>query len=147
LIGMLFYTNRSMGRNYLLAKKIEERNLAARQAEEEGDMDKAIKLFEQNIREDYAEEFAFERLMIIYRKQKEYEKELKVINRGLKVFQQQMSEHLKNSLGRRIDEKTLEQLSNAIIKKTGAREKDLHYPDPIDKWIKRKEVVEQKLEK
>ena len=136
-----------MGRNYLLAKKIEERNLAARQAEEEGDMDKAIKLFEQNIREDYADEFAFEKLMIIYRKQKEYEKELKVINRGLKVFQQQMSEHLKNSLGRRIDEKTLEQLSNAIIKKTGAKEKDLHYPDPIDKWIKRKEVVEQKLEK
>src|SRR5213075_2283751 len=108
-----------MGRNYQLAQRIDERNFAARHAEAEGRLDKAIKLYEQNIKEDFADEFAFDRLMIIYRKQKEYAKESRVIDRGIEMFQQHMSEHLRHSLGKRIDEKTLEQLSRAIIKKTG----------------------------
>jgi tetratricopeptide (TPR) repeat protein len=136
-----------MGRNYQLAQRIDERNFAARQAETEEQLDKAIKLYEQNINEDFADEFAFDRLMIIYRKQKEYEKESRVIDRGIEIFQRHMNEHLKHSLGQRIDEKTLERLSKAIIKKTGADEKELHYPDPVSRWMKRKMMLEKKLEK
>jgi tetratricopeptide (TPR) repeat protein len=136
-----------MGKNYRLALKIEERNHTARQAEQNGDLDKAIKLYEQNIKEEYADEFAFERLMIIYRMQKEYKDELRVIKRGIEVFEQNMQEHLKHSLSRHVDGKKLEQLSNAIMKKTGLKKEELHFPDPIDKWIKRKEMVETKLEK
>jgi hypothetical protein len=43
---------------------LEERNKAAREAEEDGDLNKAVRFYEQNIREDYADKFAFERLMI-----------------------------------------------------------------------------------
>jgi tetratricopeptide (TPR) repeat protein len=136
-----------MGRNYQLVRKIEEKNELARQAELEGDLNKAIKLYEQNIREDVADEFAFDRLMIIYRKQKEYEKEAEVIDRGIELFQEHMNEHLKNSLAKRIDGKTLEQLSNAIIKKTRSKDQELHYPDPVDKWMKRRAALEQKLKK
>jgi hypothetical protein len=143
--GFLFVV--FMAKNYRLALKVEEKNNEAMVAEEEGNMVKAVKLYEQNIKEDYADEFAFERLMIIYRKQKEYADELRVINRGIALFQQNMKDHLKNSLSRHIDGKKLEQLSNAIMKKTGANSTDLHFPDPIDKWIKRKEIVEKKLEK
>ena len=134
-----------MGSNYQLATRIEERNQLAHQAELENDLSKASRLYEQNIKEDYADEFAFDRLMIIYRKQKEFEKELKVIERGVELFQQHMKEHLKNSLGRRIDEGTLEQLSDAIIKKSGRKNNDLNYPHPIHTWLKRKEIVEKKL--
>ena len=134
-----------MGRNYQFANKVEERNLEARQAELDLDLQKAIKLYEQNIKEDYADEFAFDRLMIIYRRQKEYEKELRVLSRGIELFQQDMNEHLKHALRHRIDEKTLEQLSNAIIKKAGLKEKELYYPDPVNRWMKRKLFVEQKL--
>jgi tetratricopeptide (TPR) repeat protein len=136
-----------MAKNYRLALKIEERNDAARLAEQEGNLDKAIKLYEQNIKEDYADEFAFERLIIIYRKQAEYKNELRVIKRGIELFEQSMKEHLKHSLSRHIDGKKLEQLSNAIMKKSGLKKAELHFPDPIDKWIKRKEVVEKKLGK
>ena len=72
------------GKNYQLALKVEERNKAAREAEEDGDLNKAVRFYEQNIREDYADKFAFERLMIIYRKDKEYKNELRVIKEGLK---------------------------------------------------------------
>jgi len=136
-----------MAKNYRLALKIEGRNDAARKAELDGELEKAIKLYEQNIREDYAEEFAFERLMIIYRKQKEYEDELRVINRGIELFEQNIEEHLKHSLARHVDGKKLEQLSHAILKTSGLKKEELHFPDPIDKWIKRKEIVEKKLEK
>jgi tetratricopeptide (TPR) repeat protein len=136
-----------MARNYRLAIKIEARNNEAREAEEQDNLDKAIRLYEQNIREDYSDEYAFERLMIIYRKQKQYKDELRVINRGIEVFQHNLKEHLKQTLSRHIDGKKLEQLSNAILKKTGSKKQELHYPDPIDKWMKRRETVQEKLEK
>lgn len=136
-----------MAKNYRLALAVEERNNEARLAEQDNDLNKAIKLYEQSIREDYADEFAFERLMIIYRKQKEYGDELRVINRAIKVFQQSMEDHLKHSLARHIDGKKLEKISNAIITRSGLKKEEVHFPDPVDKWIKRKEIVEQKMEK
>lgn len=136
-----------MGKNYRLAIKIEERNDEARLAEEAGNLSKAVKLYEQNIKENYADKFAFERLMIIYRKQKDFKDELRVINRGVELFQENMTEHLKQSLSRHVDEKKVERLSLAIMKGTGLKSKNLHFPDPIDKWMKRKEIVEKKLKK
>ena len=136
-----------MGKNYRLAIKIEERNDEARWAEQGGNLNRAIKLYEQNIKENFADKFAFERLMIIYRKQKDFKNELRVINRGVELFQENMKGHLKQSLSRHVDEKKLERLSLAIMKGTGLKNKNLHFPDPIDKWIKRKEIVEKKLGK
>jgi tetratricopeptide (TPR) repeat protein len=136
-----------MAKNYRLALKVEERNDAARLAEQEDHVDRAIRLYEQNIKEDYADEFAFERLMIVYRKQRNYKDELRVIKRGIELFEQSMKEHLKRSLSRHMDGKKLERLSNAIMKKSGLKKAEFHFPDPIDKWIKRKEIVEKKLKK
>ena len=136
-----------MARNYKLALRVELRNNEARQAEQAGHVQKAVKLYEQNIKEDYADEYAFERLMIIYRKQKEYKDELRVINRGIDLFEHNLKEHLKQTLSRHIDGKKLETLSNAILKKTGSKTQQPHFPDPIDKWMKRREIVKQKLEK
>src|ERR1044072_8346321 len=110
-----------MGKNYKVALKIEERNTTGKEAEEAGDMNKAIRFYEQNIREDYADKFAFERLMIIYRQQKEYKDELRVIKRGIEVFQQSFKERVKHSLARRVSDKKLQQLSNAIIKISGQK--------------------------
>jgi hypothetical protein len=134
-----------MAKNYQLALKVEERNRAASEAEENDDINKAIRFYEQNIREDYADKFAFERLMIIYRKHKEYENELRVIQRGIEVFQKKFKERVKHSLARRVSDKKIEQLSNAIIKISGQKKEALHFPDPVDKWLKRKEIVEKKL--
>ena len=136
-----------MAKNYRLAIEVEQRNKAARQAEEDDDALKAIRLYETNIREDYADEFAFERLMILYRKEKEYKDELRVINRAIKVFRQSMEDHLKRSLARHVDGKKLASLSRAIMKRSGLKNEEAHFPDPIDKWMKRKQVVEKRLRK
>jgi hypothetical protein len=136
-----------MAKNYQLVLKIEERNQAAKEAEEAGDLNKAVRFYEQNIRENYADKFAFERLMIIYRTQKEYKDELRVIKRGIEVFQQSFKDRVKHSLARQVSNKKLEQLSNAILKITGQKKEEHHFPDPIDKWLKRKEIVEKKLKK
>jgi len=134
-----------MAKNYKVALKVDERNDTAKEAEEAGDVNKAVRFYEQNIREDYADKFAFERLMIIYRQQKEYKDELRVIKRGIEVFQQSFKDRVKHSLAKRVSDRKLEQLSNAIIKISGQKKEELHFPDPIDKWIKRKGIVEKKL--
>ena len=134
-----------MAKNYKAALKVDERNKIGKEAEEAGDINKAVRFYEQNIMENYAEKFAFERLMIIYRKQKEYKDELRVIKRGIEVFQQSTKERVKHSLARRVSDKKLEQLSNAIIKISGQKKEELRFPDPIDKWLKRKEIVEKKV--
>ena len=134
-----------MAKDYKIALRIEERNKTAMQAEREEDVNKAIRFYEQNIREDHADKFAFERLMVIYRKDKEYKNELRVIKRGIEVFQKKFKERVKHSLARRVSDKKLEQLSNAIIKISGQKKEELHFPDPVDKWLKRKDVVEKKL--
>jgi len=134
-----------MAKNYKVALKVDERNETAKEAEEAGDVHKAVRFYEQNIREDYADKFAFERLMIIYRQQKEYKEELRVIKRGIEVFQQSFKDRVKHSLARRLSDRKLEQLSNAIIKISGQKKEELPFPDPIDKWLKRKEIVEKKL--
>jgi len=134
-----------MAKNYKIALKIDERNNLANDAEQDGDTNKAVRFYEQNIKEDYADKIAFERLMIIYRRQKEYADELRVIKRGIDVFQKNMKERVKHSLARHVSDKKLEQLSSAILKITGQKKEELHFPDPIDKWLKRKEIVEKKL--
>ena len=134
-----------MAKNYKVAVKIDERNRMAKEAEEDGDINNAVRFYEQNIGEDYADKFAFERLMIIYRQQKEYKNELRVIKRGIEVFQQNFKERVKHSLAKRVGDRKLEQLSQAIIKITGQKKDEHHFPDPIDKWLKRKEIVEKKI--
>src|SRR5436190_9633035 len=125
-----------MARNYKLAMRIEERNSKATQAEKNGHPEKAAQLYEQNIKENYPDKFAFERLIVIYRKQKRYKDELRVINRGIEVFRENMENHIVHSLSRHIDSRKLEQLSKAITAKSAQKKEDPIFPDPIDKWMK-----------
>lgn len=79
----------------LLNRKEEDKLLAkcARQNnkgttyEKEGMIDKAIKVYENNISGDcYPACHSFDRLMVLYRKQKDYENEVRVIRRAIEVL-------------------------------------------------------------
>src|SRR5688500_264879 len=59
---------------------------AARTAEEQGDLEKAIRLYEDLISLNYRDPYPFNRLMIIYRKEKRYKDELRVINTGINTM-------------------------------------------------------------
>ena len=54
--------------------------------EQEGKINEAIKTYEKNIELGYPAHHSFKRLMILYRKEKNYASEIRVIHRALEVF-------------------------------------------------------------
>ena len=54
--------------------------------EKEGKIDNAISVYEENIKIGYPAHHSFKRLMILYRKNKDYENERRVILRSIEVF-------------------------------------------------------------
>ena len=115
----------------------------AKQAEANEDQETAEKKYEQLIKQDPHHEFPYDRLMVIFRKQKRYEDELKLINKGLKNFGDVYKKKEEKLISKN---KELGSLSNALIKKAGLQKNEFT-PQPIAKWLKRKEMVEKKLGK
>ena len=134
-----------MRRNVRLEAQMAERDREAKKAEAVNDLEKAVQLYEKNAGEGYPDRQSFERLMIIYRRQRRYKDELKTIKTAISVFEQYLEDHLTQALAKRTDVAKLKRLSRALLKKSGADTMQAAYPDPINKWIKRKEVVEKKL--
>ena len=125
------------------------KNKSAQEAESAGDFTTAIRLYEENIIQDVADPFAFDRLMIIYRKQKSYKDELRVIKRGIQLFKEQEKKHLQQNIAQHKNKNNLVKLSNAFMIGAGLVDKkgnDKHIPEPINKWTKRQAVVEKKLQ-
>src|SRR5690349_21099161 len=58
----------------------------AKEAEKENDIDAATALYEKAVKQKPVLEQPYTRLMIIYRKEKEYRKELAVIKKALDIF-------------------------------------------------------------
>lgn len=56
--------------------------------EKEGDIKKAIKTYEKNIASRYPAHHSFKRLMILYRKDKKYNDEMRVIDLAIEVFEE-----------------------------------------------------------
>ena len=115
-------------------------------AEEEakGNLKQAAKYYEAAIKDERADELPFNRLMIIYRKQKLYKDELRVIKKGIKKYE----DFYKRESSKSAKGKKLSDLSEAFMKSSGLKDKKgrtLYNPEPIGKWLKRKEVVERKL--
>lgn len=54
--------------------------------EKAGNIDAAIKCYEENIADGYTGHHSYSRLVIIYRRQKKYDDEIRVINRAIEIF-------------------------------------------------------------
>lgn len=117
----------------------------ARKAEADGNLQEAAELYEIIIKSEKVDEFPYDRLMIIYRKLKEYKKELQVINKGIKLFE---NHYKKPSLRNKEKQQKLTSLSDAFIKSAGLKDKKgnlLYRPEPIARWMKRRSVVQNKI--
>ncbi len=114
----------------------------AEQLEQEGNLDEAAKLYEHVIRSKPLDEHPYKRLMIIYRKLRQPKDELRVIKFSISVFE---SKYIKKSRSKKLTD-----LSTALMKSSGlvnAKGKLTVYPEPINKWMKRRELVEKKVKK
>jgi tetratricopeptide (TPR) repeat protein len=119
----------------------------AREAESNGEPATAIKLYQRATKMEPHNELPYNRLMILYRKEKQYEEELEIINKGIRTFEEFYQKRSEKLFGGR---KSATQLSNALAKSLGQRGKkvqELYFPEPVPKWIKRREVVEKKVRK
>ena len=117
----------------------------AREAEAVQDLERAAELYEQVIKESPINEYAYDRLMILYRKSKQYKDEMRIINAGIKAYENFYKTKSKHSRSRKVVE-----MSNAFLKSTGLADKEgnhVYDPEPIGKWKKRKAVVVKKIKK
>lgn len=114
----------------------------AKNAELGKDLSAAAELYEEAIKEDPLNEYAYDRLMIIYRKQKEYKKELKLINAAIKAYQQFYKSH------QHTGSKKIAEISKKLNRSFGLTDKkgnNLYQPEPIAGWEKRKAVVQKRI--
>jgi tetratricopeptide (TPR) repeat protein len=116
----------------------------AKEKETAGEWKEAAAVYEKMIKLHTLEERAYDRLMIAYRKLKDPAKELKAIKAGIAAFEELYKKNKKTP-----DRKVI-QISRALQKATGLLDKkgaSLYHPEPINRWLKRKAVVEKLLKK
>ncbi|MGB8190408.1 MAG: hypothetical protein WCF67_00755, partial [Chitinophagaceae bacterium] len=73
---------------------------------------------------------------------------LRVINKGIKIFIDHNTRQQKQQMSDAKNKKKIAALSKALMEKSGLKDKkgnDTYMPEPINKWTKRKTVVEQRL--
>lgn len=61
-------------------------NLHGKKLEQSGKIEEAKKLYEKNISKDFEGNFPYDRLAVIYRKEKDYDNEIRVLNHAIRVF-------------------------------------------------------------
>lgn len=114
----------------------------AKESEDTEDIFTAIELYEKAIKQKPLLEQPYNRLMILYRKDKDYKKELRVIDKALEVFTDLYDKKKEAFSG----SSKVAKLSKALLKTVGGKKTDeSYYPAPIPKWLKRKAVVEKKM--
>lgn len=64
-----------------------DRNLKGRELERAGRVDEAIPLYEANLADGFLAPGPYNRLAIIYRRQKRFEEEIRVLQRAIEVYQ------------------------------------------------------------
>ena len=90
----------------------------------------------------------YDRLMIYYRKEKDYAKELKVIKKGIDTFKKVYSKIQATAIKKQKGK--IAELSRQFSKRAGLTDKqgnDAYLPEPLPRWLKRLSVVEKKIKK
>lgn len=66
-----------------------DRNLKGKELEKIGQVDRAIKFYEENVKDEFEGSFPYDRLAIIYRKRKQYKDEIRVLNKAISTFEKE----------------------------------------------------------
>ena len=124
-------------------KSIKELMAEAKSAEEVDQLPQAGELYKQVLEQDKINEYAYNRLMIIYRKLKDQKKELQIIDTAIKAYE-------KFYASKKHTNKSIAAISDKLNKSFGLADKKgnaLYTPEPIATWQKRKELLEKRKKK
>jgi two-component SAPR family response regulator len=125
------------------SKAVKELIAEAKSAEEDDQPEQAAALYEQALQQDKLNEYAYNRLMIIYRKLKDKKKELQIINTAIKAYEDFYA-------SKKHTNKSITTISAKLNKSFGLTDKKgqaLYTPEPIATWQKRKELLERRKKK
>jgi hypothetical protein len=114
----------------------------AEEAEKSKDNTTAVELYNRVIKTDDLNVGAYDRLMKIFRQLKEYKKELIIINKGIKAYEQLYKSEWKTR------SKKVSDISQKLNKSFGFIDKkgnNTYDPEPIARWKKRRLNVEKKI--
>ena len=110
--------------------------------QEKTDPATAVKTYEAMLKKDDLNIHAYNRLMILYRKQNEYKKEAALIKKAIAAYVAFYKKHQPSH------SKKIVSLSKALAKSTGLTGKSgksLYDPEPIAGWKKRLENLKKKM--
>jgi tetratricopeptide (TPR) repeat protein len=110
----------------------------------EKNYDAAVKIYTGILRKKPLNESAYSRLMIVYRKMKDYLKEASIIETAIKAFEDTGHDSKKGGASK------IEKLSMSLGKLTGLidkKGKSLYDPEPIATWRRRAIQVDKLLKK
>lgn len=125
-----------------LDNNLPEKIAVANDAEIKGNNDEAIALYKAILKDSPLYENAYNRLMILYRKNKDFKNELRIINAGIKAFENFYKPKTKGKT------KLIASISNRLNKLIGLVDKKgnrTYDPEPLGKWKKRKRIVAKKV--
>ena len=71
-----------------------DRNNKGIELEKKGDIENAIKLYEQNVADEFFGTHPYDRLAIIYRKRKQFNDEIRILKRKISIFEKINQEEL-----------------------------------------------------
>jgi len=115
----------------------------AKELERAGKLNEAGDIYQKLIKKNPTKEYAYDRLMIIYRKNADYKKEKEVIDAGIKAFEQ-----FYKTASRVPAKRKVTSLSQQLLKATGLADKKgnpIFEREPLGRWKKRRKTVEKKL--
>jgi tetratricopeptide (TPR) repeat protein len=78
-----------------------EKNRTAHELEKIGKVDEAIKLYEQNVNENFVGNHPYQRLAVIYRKRRQVDEEMRILEKAVSVIKRKSSsEEFRTRLGK-----------------------------------------------
>jgi hypothetical protein len=119
----------------------------ARQIETEGNLSEAETIYLQIIKSDLLNAEAYNRLLVIYRKQKEYRKELAMVSKAIKAHEDSFWLAQKKWIS---VNKTAARISRLLAKKLGLINKKglpLRQNQQLTNWYKRRSNLLRRLKK
>ena len=116
----------------------------AQEKETADEIEQAIAAYMQMIKKQHRKEFGYQRIMILYRKQKEYKKELAVLNEAIDDFEKLYAKRNTNK------NKSIASISHKLMRSIGLADKkgnELYLPQPLPRWKKRKQGLKNLMSK
>jgi tetratricopeptide (TPR) repeat protein len=113
-----------------------------REAEATGELDRAAAIYETAIRTGKKNLPAYHRLMLVYRKQKAYAKELKVINAAIAAYSELYAARLPGHNRKVIEISAKLNKAFGLVDRKGQL---LHEPEPLATLQKRKALVAKRI--